>query len=417
MSEDKEPIDPAIRKIMDIPDDQELPDDALCDVMIRALESHQLLIRASAVHQLVSLGKKVPQMALPRILAALNPEVDYWTVRFGALEALGEIASPNSINSLLKFLKEDKDPDFRAMVAKQFGEMGSIAVSAGPGLIAALKDQGSSEIRENAATALGKIKIKDAIEPLISTLEIEKDEYARRAMCWSLGELQDSKASGILLKMLKNKDKDTRANAAEAMGKIKHYESVIPLLEASKDMVVEVQAKAIWALKQYSSSVVISEIEKAAAGDPQIAIKYYDNFLFNVDNPEITKKVMEIKLPIIDNYKGELENIKAELASCKVFVEESFSKLRNMRSEEISSMMLELPEIENRIANISLYKYRKHKWLENDLFFELDQINSLYKESGVMVSELRDNAQLLLGKKKDEEARKALEQQSEDSSQ
>ncbi len=418
MSEKKTDIDPTLRKIMEIPDDQELPDDALCDVMLRALESHQLLIRSSAVHQLVSLGKRVPQMALPKILSALDPEVDYWTVRFGALEALGEIANPSSINPLLEFLKKDKDPDFRAMVAKQFGEMGSIAVSAGPGLIAVLKDQESSEIRENAATALGKIGIKDAVNPLISVLESEKDEYAKRAMCWSLGELRNPNATEILIKMLKNKDKDTRANAAEALGKIKHPDSIIPLLSTSKDMVVEVQGKAIWALKQYTSALVISEVEKAAGDDPQIAIKYYDEFLFNVDDPEISQKVAEIKSPIIEKYKGEIEKIKAELESCKVFVEEAFTKLSKMKSKEISNLLAkDIPPIESRIGNISLYKFRKHKWLENDLFFDLDQINSLYRESGIMVSELRDNAQLLLGKKKDEEARITLEQQDKENQQ
>jgi len=129
--EDKENIDPALRKIMEIPDDQELPDDALIDVMLRALESQQLLIRSSAVHQLVDLGRRNPTMALPKMLKALDPEVDYWTVRFGAVEALGEIANKETVRPLVKFLKEDDDPDFRAMVAKQLGEMGDIAKEAG----------------------------------------------------------------------------------------------------------------------------------------------------------------------------------------------------------------------------------------------------------------------------------------------
>ena len=68
--EDKEKIDPALRRIMEIPDDQELPDDALIDVMLRALESQQLLIRSSAVHQLVNLGRKNPAMALAASITA-----------------------------------------------------------------------------------------------------------------------------------------------------------------------------------------------------------------------------------------------------------------------------------------------------------------------------------------------------------
>ncbi|MHA2219323.1 MAG: hypothetical protein ACXACY_25685 [Candidatus Hodarchaeales archaeon] len=56
--EDKGEIDPALRRIMDIPDDQELPDDALIDVMLRALESHQILIRSSAVQTLTCFGSE-----------------------------------------------------------------------------------------------------------------------------------------------------------------------------------------------------------------------------------------------------------------------------------------------------------------------------------------------------------------------
>ncbi|MHA1331644.1 MAG: HEAT repeat domain-containing protein [Candidatus Hodarchaeales archaeon] len=127
MAPDEDNIDPDLRKILQIPDDQELPPDALCDVMIRALESPQLLLRSSAVHQLIDLGKNYPEMAIPKILAALDPSIDYWTVRFGCVEALGDIADPRVIKPLIEYLRNDSDPDFRAMVAKQLGEMGSKA--------------------------------------------------------------------------------------------------------------------------------------------------------------------------------------------------------------------------------------------------------------------------------------------------
>ncbi|MFX1282242.1 MAG: HEAT repeat domain-containing protein [Promethearchaeota archaeon] len=399
-----EDIDPAIRKIMQIPDDQELPPDALCDVMLRALESHQLLIRASAVNQLVTLGKNNPQMAIPKILAALNPSIDYWTVRFGAVEALGEIANKSTIGPLIKYLESDEDPDFRAMVAKQLGEMGDVANEAGQSLIKALYDNESSEIRENAAHAIGQIKIHSAVEPLIKALEKEPEEYARREMSWSLGELQDARALNALIKSLKDKDKGTRANAAEALGKINRGESVLPLLQLTKDKDVDVQGKAIWALQQLPSEVIVSEIEKAAQGDSLIAIQYYDEYLFNVDNDMVSKICREIKDPIIVEYQAELVKIKTELERCKVFVSENFAKLANLSVEELKTLIQrDIPAIESRIGSISLYKYRKYKWIENDLYFDLGQVNNLYKESGVMISELRDNTQSLL-KKKDKKA-------------
>ncbi|MHA2316189.1 MAG: HEAT repeat domain-containing protein, partial [Candidatus Hodarchaeales archaeon] len=188
--EDKGEIDPALRRIMDIPDDQELPDDALIDVMLRALESHQILIRSSAVHQLVDLGRRNPSLSLPKLLLALDPKIDYWTVRFGALEALGEIANSSSVNPLIKYLNSDPDPDFRAMVAKQLGEMGEVAKEAGSELIKALNDKESTETRENAAHALGQIAITEAVEPLSTLLKTESNSYVKREICWALGELK-----------------------------------------------------------------------------------------------------------------------------------------------------------------------------------------------------------------------------------
>ncbi|MFX0086481.1 MAG: HEAT repeat domain-containing protein [Candidatus Hodarchaeota archaeon] len=401
--EKEEDIDPAIRKIMEIPDDQELPDDALCDVMIRALESHQLLIRSSAVHQLVSLGKRNPSMAIPKILNALDPVIDYWTVRFGAIEALGEIADKTTVDPLIEYLKEDEDQDFRAMVAKQLGEMGEVAKTAGTALIETLADMKGTEIRENAAHALGQLNITNAVEPLIKALQGENDEYARRQMAWSLGELRNAKALSVLINTLNDSDKETRGNAAEALGKIKDSKTILPLLKASKDNDVDVQAKAIWALKEFTSNSIISEIEQSSEGDNLIAIQYYDEYLFNVDNDVISKRVKELRDPIILEYREELKKIIDQLTSCKIFVEENFSKLASMTVEELVNLSEKsIPPIESQIGSISLYKYRKYKWIENDLFFDIENVTNLYKESGIMISELRDNVQSLQKKKRKE---------------
>ncbi|MFX0050322.1 MAG: HEAT repeat domain-containing protein, partial [Candidatus Hermodarchaeota archaeon] len=316
--ENEDKIDPALLKVMDIPDDQELPDHFLCDVMIRALESPQLLIRASAMNQLVILGKKDPRMAIPKILRALDPAIDFWTVRFGAVEALGEIANQATINPLIEYLKNDEDLDFRAMVAKQLGVMGEIAREAGPVLIEALYNKESSEIRENASHAIGLIQISSAVEPMIQALRNERDEYTRREMSWSLGELKNPLALPVLIATLKDSDKETRGNAAEALGKIKQGNAVLPLLQVTKDIDVNVQTKAIWALKQFSSDIIISEIEKAAYEDKLMAIQYYDEYLFNIDNEEIARKVQDVKTPIIEEYKEKLGRIKTELTGCKV---------------------------------------------------------------------------------------------------
>ncbi|MHA2294215.1 MAG: HEAT repeat domain-containing protein [Candidatus Hodarchaeales archaeon] len=397
--DDKGEIDPALRKIMEIPDDQELPDDALIEVMLRALESHQLLIRSSAVHQLVDVGKRNPTMAIPKILNALDPSVDYWTVRFGAVEALGEIANKNTLQPLVKYLKEDEDPDFRAMVAKQLGEMGDVARDAGTALIEVLADRDNSEIRENAAHALGILSFDQAVPSLIKALELEKDNYAKREICWALGEIGNSSALPSLLPVLTDKDKESRAKAVEALGKIENADSIIPILNTTKDKDTGVQAKAIEALKNFSTENIMAEFSKIAEADLFIALQHFQDYLFNIENEEVTKKVLEIKEPILNAYKEKMNKIKSNLESCKVFVEENFETIANQSKKDLKELLeKKIPKIEAKVANVSLYEFRKQKWLENDLYFEIDEISKLYKESGVMLSELRDSVQDLLKK-------------------
>ncbi|PWI47967.1 hypothetical protein CEE45_09335 [Candidatus Heimdallarchaeota archaeon B3_Heim] len=397
--DDKGEIDPALRKIMEIPDDQELPDDALIDVMLRALESNQLLLRSSAVHQLIDLGKRNPAIAIPKILKALDPSVDYWTVRFGAVEALGEIANRDTIKPLIKYLREDDDPDFRAMVAKQLGEMGEIAKEAGTALIEAIANKDSSEIRENAAHTLGVLSVDQAVIPLINALKIEDDNYAKREICWALGEINNSSALPSLLANLSDKDKETRAKAVEALGKIEEAESIIPILKTTKDRDTGVQAKAIEALKKFSTKKIMTEFSKVAENDLFVVLQHFQDYLFNIDNEEVTKKVLEIKEPILNAYKEKMNKIKSELESCKIFVEENFENIANLGKKDLKELVeKKIPKVEAKVANVSLYEFRKQKWLENDLYFDIEEISSLYKESGVMLSELRDSVQDLLKK-------------------
>jgi hypothetical protein len=287
------------------------------------------------------------------------------------------------------------------MVAKQLGLMGAVASEAGPDLIDVLQDQEGSEIRENAAQALGLLQSKQAIDPLIIALEDEKDDYARRAMAWSLGELKDPRANQVLISKLDDHDKETRANAAEALGKIQHGDSLIPLLKASKDGDVGVQNKVIAALGKLPAQLILSEAERAAKDDRLLLIKHLQDYLFNVDNEIVTKKVLQIKGPILADYKEELAKIKTNLLACRVYIEDTFQQLSSASKKKLKEMVQrKIPSVESQIAGISLYEFRKHKWLADDLFFDLEEINVLYREAGIMASELRDNATALLQKKR-----------------
>ncbi len=280
------------------------------------------------------------------------------------------------------------------MVAKQLGEMGETAKEAGSVLIESLTDSESTELRENAAHAIGLIKIKEAVTPLINSLKQESDYYASREMCWALGELGNSSALPILIEQIEVEDKETRSKAVEALGKLKDSSGIIPLINATKDKEVLVQSSAIKALKSFSSSQVSSEIEKRADKDVFLALQMFQDYLFNIEDENVAKKVVKIKEPIITAYKEKIKRLMGELEECKIFVEETFKKLSKLSKGKMTKLIeSELPKVEGKVANISLYEFRKQKWLENDLYFEIEEISNLYKETGIMLSELRDNIQ------------------------
>ncbi|MFN3699646.1 MAG: HEAT repeat domain-containing protein, partial [Dictyoglomus sp.] len=75
------------------------------------------------------------------------------------------------------------------------------------------------DVRGAAAKALGEIKDKRAVEPLISALK-DEDWYVREAAAYALGEIGDSRAVEPLISALKDKDEIFQFVAKEALKKI-----------------------------------------------------------------------------------------------------------------------------------------------------------------------------------------------------
>ena len=96
-------------------------------VMIESLKSSQLFVRVSGTEQLTLEGMANPNLALPIMLKELDNK-DWWTVRFGIVEAIQEISlrgttiKDNYIAELVKYLT-DEDEDFRAKVAECLGDL------------------------------------------------------------------------------------------------------------------------------------------------------------------------------------------------------------------------------------------------------------------------------------------------------
>ncbi|UCF55770.1 MAG: HEAT repeat domain-containing protein, partial [Deltaproteobacteria bacterium] len=110
-----------------------------------------------------------------------------------AVKVLSEIKEERAIELLIAAL------DFSYLSVNALEKIGNLAVGL---LISVLEDKnGNKLVKERAILVLGKIKDRQAVEPLIATLK-DKEWKVRRAAIGSLGGMRDSRAVEPLIAIL-----------------------------------------------------------------------------------------------------------------------------------------------------------------------------------------------------------------------
>ena len=171
-----------------------------------------------------ALAKKADDADVKELLANLKkPDPDD---RRKAAEAICELCKDGDadfggvIPMLIDALK-DKDAIVRGEIAESLGFIGPDAKAAIPAVRALLKDP-IPEVRSKAAFALGGFgeDAKAAVPDLVKLFK-DKDERVRAEAAEVLGNIgPDSKDAVALTAALKDRNKDVRKNAAEAIKKI-----------------------------------------------------------------------------------------------------------------------------------------------------------------------------------------------------
>ena len=100
-------------------------------------------------------------------------------------------------------------------------------------LISALNDD-QSQVRAQAADALGLLKDKRAVEPLISALNDDQSQV-RVTAALALGLLKDKRAVEPLMNALNDDQSQVRVTAASVLGLLKDKRAVEPLMNALND--------------------------------------------------------------------------------------------------------------------------------------------------------------------------------------
>jgi HEAT repeat protein len=110
-------------------------------------------------------------------------------------------------------------------------------------------------VRVAATYALGRNPSPDAVEPLISQLNLDWNGYVRKGIVWALGNCRDRRTLKPLLRSLKVDISAVRLWAASALGQAADlgYEAVIatvpPMIEALiNDPLAAVRSNCAWSL-------------------------------------------------------------------------------------------------------------------------------------------------------------------------
>lgn len=118
------------------------------------------------------------------------------------------------------------DQSFCRGILESLNETGQLGIKR---MIEALLDK-DREVRVGAAWALGKLKVREAVDPLLKAIKDEEDDVRKEAVM-ALGEIGDSRAVISLLEVLEEEDVVyVRCSAALALGAIGDQRAMQPLI-------------------------------------------------------------------------------------------------------------------------------------------------------------------------------------------
>lgn len=186
----------------------------------------------------------------PALQALADAEAD---VRLEAVSVLGWLKDPRALAPLAALAAGDAQADVRRAAVGALGFASPADPAILDALLAALRDD-AWQVREEAATTLGKLRANPAREPLVAALD---DAYwqVRLRAARALGQLRDPRAAPAVAALLAHTISNLRKEAALALGELGASETLPALHAALEDRDPDVR-KAV--------RIAIGQIEGAA---------------------------------------------------------------------------------------------------------------------------------------------------------
>ena len=193
-----------------------------------------------------ALGEMEDAQAVPALMAMLEPGKSARADRARPAEALGKIAS---VPANIELLGKQTIEQISARLAEQLPDP-KATLLADKKLLASL-----------TITALMRVRSVSAVEPLTRQLKSDDaDIRAQAANALSRIRLPIASAVPALLEALNDRDHNVRANAARALGVSKDAQAVEPLLKLLSDKSEQVQVSAIRALAAIGDNEIVPRL-------------------------------------------------------------------------------------------------------------------------------------------------------------
>jgi HEAT repeat protein len=186
------------------------------------LSDPALTVQELASSVLATIGDA--RVLAPLVKALASPD---WIVRMHAAKALGRIQDHGAVAPLVPLL-QDKVKAVREETSSALAAIGEAALSS---LLGALT-HAEWLVRLHAVEALGKTKLPEAVDPLLSVLFNDPDRAVREDAVRALGQIGDARAVEFLVTVMK--DSGLRPLAIEALGRIGNRSAVPVLIDVLK---------------------------------------------------------------------------------------------------------------------------------------------------------------------------------------
>ncbi|UCH95557.1 MAG: HEAT repeat domain-containing protein [Candidatus Aminicenantes bacterium] len=197
----------------------------IINILFNRVTHKDISVRERAIEALGDIGS--PE-AIPRLIRVLTTHKES-SIRWNAAYAITKIGSNEPIQQLIQVLTTHRESSIRGRAAYVLGAIGS--VEAIPHLIKTLNTNKDTLVRCRAAEALGAIGNIEAIPHLIQTLNIDEDSSVRGYAAEALGAIGSTDAIPYLIQALFNdKDGSVQWHAASALGAIGSIEPIPQLI-------------------------------------------------------------------------------------------------------------------------------------------------------------------------------------------